>query len=163
MEEIWKPVTGYEGLYEVSNLGRVKSLRNNIIMKDFLSNKGYKLIKLSKEKARKAYSIHRLLAQAFISNKENKKYINHLNGIRNDNNINNLEWVTGRENNLHTSRIMKRNTGETHGSAKLKKKDILEIRIMLRNNIPHSIITEEYGIVSSTISYINQRKTWRHV
>ena len=120
--EIWKDIKGYEGLYQVSNLGNVKSLaktrkgitnREDIILK--LCNKdGYNVVNLWKDKKKKTIKVHRLVAQAFIPNIENKPYINHINAIRNDNRISNLEWCNQSENirhaynigNIKTKRVM---------------------------------------------------------
>lgn len=106
-KEIWKDIQNYEGLYQVSNLGRVKSLprpnkrKNEIIMTPHLQNTGYYYITLHKPKKEKKVTIHRLVAKAFISNPKNKPYVNHKNGIKTDNRIENLEWVTNKENIEH--------------------------------------------------------------
>lgn len=115
--EVWQDVDGYEGLYQVSNLGRVKSLKridtkpykdgfrthivNERILKPFATRTGYLLVKLTKDKKEKSYQVHRLVAIAFIPNPENKPQINHKNGKREDNNLLNLEWVTASENARH--------------------------------------------------------------
>lgn len=109
MEEIWKDVVGYEGYYRVSNLGRVKSVPRktvtNIvrdkILSDFDNGHGYRYITFSIKQKRKNYYIHRLVANAFISNIENKPSINHIDSNRSNNNVSNLEWVTVKENVAH--------------------------------------------------------------
>lgn len=117
--EEWKPVVGYEGLYEVSSEGRVLSLgrfqkvRNNgrmfrkeQIMK--LKNRpgGYLGAHLCKNCKHKIHSVHRLVAEAFIPNPEGKEQVNHKNGIKTDNRVSNLEWVTKSENALHMNRVL---------------------------------------------------------
>ena len=97
-QEIWKDIIGYEGLYQVSNFGRIKSLRQNRIMKSSPNEKGYLKIGLTKGKEYKTKKVHRLVAQAFIPNPENKLEINHINHIRNDNRVENLEWITRKDN-----------------------------------------------------------------
>ena len=115
MKEVWKDIKDYEGKYQISNLGRVRSLiyKNNAngkiysrikILKAFKDNKGYKRIYLKMWK-RKNAQIHRLVAQAFIENPNNKPQINHKDKNKENNNVNNLEWVTNSENQLHRYRF----------------------------------------------------------
>jgi hypothetical protein len=112
MNEVWKDIPGYEGLYQVSNLGRVKSLErfkdNNgglvrVPEKIMTGGKrhGYILMFLSKEGSRKTFAAHRLVAQVFIPNPENKPSVNHINGNKQDNRVCNLEWNTYKENTNH--------------------------------------------------------------
>lgn len=117
--EIWKPVVGYEGLYEVSSLGRVRSLdridSNNhplkgVILKPYISNSGYLLVGLYKQQKRDRKLLHRLVAEAFIPNPDNKPEIDHINTIKTDNTVflnedgsinyekTNLRWTTRKEN-----------------------------------------------------------------
>ena len=102
--EIWKPVVGYEGLYEISTFGRVKSLRKNKIL--IRNNKlQYIQIELWDNWKYKRETVHRLVAQAFIENTESKPMVNHKNWIKTDNRLENLEWCTRLENSQHAWRI----------------------------------------------------------
>lgn len=92
MEEIWKDIEGYEGLYQVSNLGRVRSLRRNIIFKNRIERSGYEGVYLYKNKGYKYFLIHRLVANAFISNPDNLPQVNHKDENKLNNCISNLEW-----------------------------------------------------------------------
>jgi hypothetical protein len=102
MEEIWKDIKGFEGLYKVSNLGRVLSLKKNVIMKENISNSGYVFYGLYKDGIVKSRFVHRLVAQTFIDNLENKIQVNHMDLNRKNNSIENLEWVTISENQKHS-------------------------------------------------------------
>ena len=113
--EIWKDVNEYEGYYKVSNFGEIKSCLRTVkhglgnanrtiksrIIKPYNDNHGYHIVSLSKDGKVKKHKVHRLVAEAFISNPENKPTVNHLNEIRNDNRASNLEWATYKENNDH--------------------------------------------------------------
>lgn len=132
MEEIWKDVIGYEGKYLVSNFGRLIGLPKShklwhggicVTSKKILSpsvRMGYFIVVLYSGKDRKTHCVHRLVAAAFISNPENKPQINHINGIRNDNRLENLEWVTVSENIIHAYSVLKRK-GSNVDHCQLKK------------------------------------------
>lgn len=110
MQEVWKDIVGYEGLYQVSNLGRVKSLerlsknlshiKEKIMTPQF--KRGYYHILFNK----KCYRVHRLVAQAFIPNPNSLPEVNHINGIKTDNRVDNLEWVSHDTNMKHASQII---------------------------------------------------------
>ncbi|GIO85081.1 endonuclease [Paenibacillus faecis] len=105
-DEEWLPVVSYEGLYEVSNLGRVKRLSSSDtskekILKPQIQRDGYQRVTLSKKDQKKRMTIHRLVAIAFIPNPENKEQVNHENGNKLDNRLKNLNWATPKENIAH--------------------------------------------------------------
>ena len=178
--EIWKDITGYEGLYQASNLGRIKSLdrmRKNrwntfyIIKGDYkkiwLNSSGHLTANLNKYGERSGFLVHRLIALTFIPNLENKPEINHKNLIKIDNRIENLEWVYNHENVAHYHANCKENLslkGEACSFSKLNDKKIREIRKMRLNNVlPNTKIAIKYGVSAGIIDHIIQGKTWRHV
>ena len=143
MKEIWTDVEGYEGLYQVSNLGRVKTLSKKHwcasrttskkwyymakekVLKGQISNAGYRLVGLTKDLKCKVYSVHRLVAIAFIPNPNMKEQVNHKDGDKLNNNVDNLEWATRSENTIHALRsglMKKRVNYVTSEEAKIKQR-----------------------------------------
>lgn len=119
MKEIWKDIEDYEGLYQVSNMGRVKSLARTRkaytpgkgdwvapvkerILRASISKDGYYCVVLAKEGVNKHQRVNRLVAEAFIPNTENKPQVNHIDGNKLNNRVDNLEWVTAKENTIHS-------------------------------------------------------------
>lgn len=107
MKEIWKDIKGYEGLYQVSNLGNVKSLKTNKNLYYSNSNNGYLRVGLFKNK-RKMFSIHRLVAENFIPNPNEYLVVNHKDFNQKNNKVDNLEWCTSKENNNYGCHQLKR-------------------------------------------------------
>lgn len=97
----WKPVVGYESDYIVSSDGIVFSKKNNMILSQYVMNKGYKTVSLSKNKISKRFLVHRIVAQAFIHNPDKLPQVNHKDGDKTNNDVSNLEWVTNSENQKH--------------------------------------------------------------
>lgn len=119
--ELWIDVIGYEGHYMVSNLGRIKSLGREIrnhklvgtqitsdrILKKSKDKYGYIRVSFIKNKIKRSFKVHRLVAIHFIDNKKNKPFVNHINGVKDDNRISNLEWTTESENSIHNFKVLK--------------------------------------------------------
>lgn len=129
--EIWKDIIGYEGLYQVSNLGRVKSLpkffQGERILKSRLDKYGYPYLGLVKDKIKKSYKVHRLVAAAFIKNPLNYPSINHKDENKENNNSINLEWCTVDYNNKYGSRI--KHAADKNRGRKNSEKAIEKMRI----------------------------------
>ena len=118
--EVWKDVCGYEGLYQVSNKGRVKSIyRYRKVLKPQTSNSGYLRVDLFKDKARKQFSIHRLVAIAFLPNPENKPEVNHKDECKTNNFLCNLEWVSRKENNRYGTRRQRQKANTDYRNRKV--------------------------------------------
>lgn len=160
--------------YFVSNLGRFKSekfvkYRNNKIINELkvtmlkpnLALTGYFTVSVN----RKNLYAHRIIANVFIPNPNNYPVVNHINGIRNDNSFNNLEWCTQSQNIKHayTSGLVIRKKGEFSTNKKLKNIDVLEIRKQYSLGITPKKIAINYPVSASTISNIVARRLWNHI
>ena len=126
--EIWKPVSGYEGLYEVSNYGRVRSVyRYKKVLKEMVSNSGYARVDLFRDGKRKQYSVHRLVALAFIEKNDDKNVVNHKDENKLNNNANNLEWVDHKENCRYGTAISRRTEHFDYKNRKINNKHQIEV------------------------------------
>jgi hypothetical protein len=170
--EIWRDVVGYEGWYKISSFGRVQSLDKTIIncngmkyemkgrlLKPILSR--YFWINLVKNTNRKRLSIHRLVAIAFIPNPECKPYVNHINGIKTDNRVVNLEWVTPQENDTHASINCLKASGERSGNSRLTYEIILCIRSKyIPRKYTNLMISKEFKISYHHAQLITSGVLW---
>lgn len=172
--EIWKKILGYEN-YEVSNFGRIKSLekidfmhRNNSyrtrkekIMRNGISN-GYKSVSLYKNKKPKTFTIHRLVLSSFIENKNNKREVNHIDGNKHNNNLENLEWCSSSENSIHAIKngLQIAKKGEQQYNSKLKDFEIIEIR---NSDLTLNELSKIYNISTSVICSVKNKKSWKHI
>lgn len=172
--EVWKDIRGYEGLYQVSNMGRVKSLersvRNNInggirVIKESLlsptdNGNGYKILGLSKGRKRKNHYVHRLVAEHFVENPFEKPYVNHLDYDKSNNKATNLEWCTQVENVAYSTEHMRKpkskyrisNTGEKYITKRVYHKSCVIYRVLVRNKG----IDRGFKSLSDAIQYRNE-------
>lgn len=159
-EEIWKDIKGYEGYYQISNNGCIKSSKTNKIMSSTKDTKGYYKITLSKNGKCKTLRVHRIIAEAFVDKIEGKDFINHIDGDRGNNLINNLEWVSKSENAIHSYVILKNKTSNRG----LTDERIKEIKKYLRDN-PNTRACElarKYNLKSYTAVRIKSNLIYRH-
>lgn len=166
--EEWLPVVDYEGVYEVSNFGRICSRHKGweIIMKQLSNRRKYRYIGLYKEKKRKAFLVHRLVAFSFIPNSENKPTINHEDGIKHNNIFNNINWATFSENSQHAYDngliILPRGSKRKH--CVLTEEQVIKIR---NEYDPKTMGTTDlgrkYGVSRGVIYCVIKRKTYTHV
>lgn len=176
MEE-WRVIPNYNGVYYVSNFGRVKSIdhycKNRIgsgkqtgrILKQHKCYKGYLRVSLSKNKIKKNYSVHRLVAKSFCENPKNKPQVNHIDGIKDNNISGNLEWVTNSENQIHAikNNLIKHNIGAESHNSKLSKSDVIEILNLRKKNKTLKYIGNIYDISSTSVCNIINNKTYKNI
>ena len=167
MNEIWKDINGYERLYQVSNFGRVKSfprfgtIKRERILKLHLSKYGYLSACLCKGNKKELKRVNRLVAFAFITNENNLLEVNHIDGNKLNNCVENLEWCTNSENKVHAYKIglLSRKWIE-NCNAKLNMGKANEIRELCKKGISQKVIAEQYRISQQTISDIKNNKLW---
>jgi hypothetical protein len=168
MEEVWKDVKGFEGLYKVSNLGNVKRLISQRVFAERLIGRtidkyGYAKRVLSKDGKNNYFTEHRLVAIAFIDNPDNKATVNHINGIKTDNRVENLEWNTTIENHQHAIDTgLKDQKGIKHHKCKLTEEQVLEIREIGFSQTRMSL-SKKYGVSRTNILGIIRGKFWKHL
>lgn len=181
MIEIWKDIPEYEGYYQVSNLGNVRSLdrirethpsakkqfkvfKKGFLLTPDLTHGGYLRFSLSKDKKTKKFSSHRLVAQAFIPNPENKEQVNHKDGNKLNNSIDNLEWCTGSENIRHAYKNgLQSQVGEKNAASKLTNEQVKEIKVKLLNGVSPKEISNSYPIHRTSVYDIINGRNWSHV
>lgn len=173
--EKWRPVVGYDELYEVSTLGRVRGAlvkkkghlgkKCGNIKHQSLSTTGYYNVMIWKNNNPRLIKVHRLVATAFIPNPENKRTINHINCNKTDNRLVNLEWMTYKENLQHArdNGRIPIVIGEDAFSSKLTNKDVIEIRILAEMGIRTNTMARLFEVHAATISGIITRKMWNHI
>lgn len=149
MTEAWRNIKGFEG-YQVSNMGRVKNIDRGSYLSLRTTQKGYLSIKLSKNGVRTNFLVHRLVAEAFLPNPENKPYIDHINGIRDDNRIENLRWCTTKENNNNPIYKERKSNSQKYGDNVNSKKVIQYNREGQFLNLYDSISRAKENIGSNT-------------
>jgi hypothetical protein len=176
MNEVWKNIANYEGLYQVSNLGKIKSLSRSVngtlggtyLTKERFLNprpytRGYRVVKLYTNGKAKRVSIHVLVATAFIPNPHKKPVVNHKDGNKENNHSANLEWVTDQENHTHAALAGLKAKGETHGFSKLNNEAVRKIKTLLKSGVSQRKIAAQFSVCQASIKDINKGTTWKHI
>lgn len=167
----WYDIKGYEGLYKINRQGDIyimkKPRAKEGVKKFSLDKDGYKQVNLSKNGKYTTYKIHRLVALTFIPNPNNYPVINHIDGDKQNNRVDNLEWCTRSENDLHAFRlglrkpipVEKKARGEQTRTAKLKEKQVIYIK--KHKYIETEILMKMFNVSRSTINSIKENRNWR--
>lgn len=180
MEEIWKDIKDYEGIYQISNLGRLRSLDRMLSIKRYgkfyykkrkgkmmcpsLNTNKYYHVKLMNGDNKKIYSLHRLVALHFLPNPNNYEIVNHIDSNKQNNKLDNLEWCTKNDNRLHARKIFNDTVyGESCNLSKLTEKQVKEIRANGRMNMSNRQIGNLYNVSHETIRCVLNGKSWKHI
>jgi hypothetical protein len=167
--EIWKPIMGFEGLYEISNYGMVRRIKigtstyTNKMLLNHINTEGYVVFRLYKNGKGKDFKAHRLVAIAFLDNPLKKECVHHINCIKSFNWVENLEWVTRKENTRYAAKECKYN-GERSSQSKLKDIEVLEIlKLIETTDLRYREISKKFNVSVSTIKSIRAGITWKHI
>lgn len=172
--EIWKDVPSYEGLYQASNMGRIRSVNRSLLTKSGVwknypgvllkltpNYHGRYTVALFKNSQHKATTVHRVICLTFIPNPENKREVNHKNGIPTDNRVENLEWVTHQENMAHAALNELIPKGIRHGRSKLSEDQVRDI--LSRPREGYDKLANEFNVSRQSIGFIMSGKNWAHI
>lgn len=171
IKENWKPVIGFETYYEVSDMGRTRRIKEGAktfigrISKPILQRQGYAMASFSRNSQETRRSLHRVVAEAFIGECPEGKEVNHKNGIKDDNRLCNLEYITHSENVKHAFKngLMKPMEGEAHHRSKLKDHQVLKIRQLLKEGFHHRFLAKKFNVCRGVIAYISTGGGWKHI
>ena len=165
--EVYVDISGYEGYYQVSNYGKVSNKNTGKILKPYLT-RGYLRVSLYNDSGRKCKLVHRLVAEAFLPNPDNKSDVNHINGCKTDASVCNLEWVSASENMFHAHcnglRPKLNTQGEKNGFSKLTEAQVIEIKQLLaEGNLKQKTIGSQFNVSRETVSSIKSGRRWQEV
>lgn len=159
--EVWVEVPNTDGRYSVSRNGLLRRNANNRLLKPSQTRKGY--LRTAFGKGSKTFFVHRIVAQAFIPNPKSLPSINHINGIKTDNRVENLEWVTHKENNIHALRTGLRDCyGEASHYATITEKQAIEI-FENKEGLTVPELAKNHNASVDVVRQIHSGKTWLHV
>lgn len=162
MQEIFKNVKGYEGFYEVSNLGKVRSTsyKGTRILKPSKTKNGYLNVVFCVNQVKVHKLVHRLVAEAFLDNPGNLEQVNHISGNKEDNSVENLEWYTQEYNNYHAYNNHLLNRYEDRPEAKLTKEKVMQIPELIKQGATTDDLKNLFSVSRRCIDNIFEGKTW---
>lgn len=163
MREEWRPIRSFYHLYEVSNFGRVRSLRYNKIMKPHTTHSGHQRVGIFEGGFRKQKYIHVLVIESFVGKRPEGLQCAHLDGNPKNNRINNLKWCTPKENMSHKKLHGTHQAGETAAYRKFSKAKILRIRKDHTKGISDMEISFKYGVSRRHVNDIVKRRKWKSI
>ena len=169
-KEEWRPISDYEKLYEVSDFGRVRSSIDRVntfagkILKNSIGGSCYPCVGLYKNGNKRSFLVHRLVIAAFIGPCPKDKQVNHKDGDKTNSRLENLEYVTGSENQLHAYAIgLASHRGENNSRSKLTEENVYEIRRLILEGMPQIQIAARFGVHPATINSIASGKNWAYL
>jgi hypothetical protein len=162
-QQVFRPVLGYETLYEVSDTGRVRSLRSARFIAVSTNGAGYPVVHLSAGGVRRTRPVHTLILEAFVSPRPPGMVAAHLDGVRQRSALSNLKWVTPAENQAHRKRHGTDVRGAKHPRAVLTEHAVAIIKLMAARGISQRECGKRFGVHASTIGSIFNGRTWRQV
>ena len=180
-KEEWKDIVGYNGDYQISSIGRVRSFKEwrgtkQRILKPWTMKTGYMAVVLTNGTSKKYLTVHRLIAKTFLNIEEGKECVNHKDGNKKNNDITNIEWCTYSENLIHAHRnglrgIVEYKRGSENSNTKLSEEKVIEIRNKYKkrsypqdqNGYSSLRLAREYGVSKTAILYILNGRNWKYI
>ena len=168
--EQWKAVAGFEARFAVSSLGRIRSLPRmslratrkcwvpGCILSLWKNSRGYMFVRL---RPMPRIAVHRLVAEAFIPNPNALLVVNHINGVRGDNRVSNLEWCTLSYNSWHSCNILRKCIGELHFAARLSREIVDELKALRSYGATYTDLGKAYGVTAQCVRSAVIGRTWR--
>ena len=179
LDEVWKDIPGFRDVYQVSNLGRVRSKDHYVfasngmkriqygrILRTAISKKGYVQVSIMIDSNKRFHTgVHRLVAKCFIPEINGKDQVNHIDGDKLNNKVDNLEWCNNSENQKHAvfNNLINHNYGENHHNSKLTYQDVNFIRTKIEQGVTQREIAKEYNISATSITQIKHNRTYKNL
>lgn len=169
--EEWRDIPGYEGIYQVSDQGRVRRIAKKIgatkgyVFQSRINRHGYRILDLRKDGVQTTHQVHRLVMLAFAGEPPTHKHqVNHMNGIRHDNRLVNLEYVTASENLLHSYYVLGRpRSGDGRSRSVFTEQQVREIRTLHAQGLGYKRLAKRFGASRSAVMGVCRYKTWKHI